>query len=391
MGFVLSSSGWVISSLLLLVVAWNKFNTPPTNRSGTTFALFFFGATFYYALILGLWLLVCIGFGRFVHLTGPASRELQYAIPIVAALIIVVASQFPRVNRIDIEARTFCFSLAAIPREADRLSVELAQSADFEPPTEQLRRQVTKFISENISSQAVNFGRDGTLSARFTRAVALHWLFIRPRDDVTPLEFSTSAYGRSAYSAIMNFHEAMADRANARYEEMIRESLAYFTSAHPTEELKEALSKTITELSNLVCSLIARYVLYCDVTRRGRRQRLRSMGFDAKHRVPDFGLNQWAATILAVVILSIVMMVLMPGTRPAAATKISDNCDHICCLDRICCHGRCRCRAALHRSPRRRKTSISAICRVVARSPHRRWTVDGCKNRNSTRPRFDRR
>ena len=38
--------------------------------------------------------------------------------------------------------------------------------------------------------------------------------------------------------------------------------------------------------------------------------------------MPTFGLNQWAATILAVVILSIVMMVLMPGTKPAAATKI---------------------------------------------------------------------
>ena len=224
--------------------------------------------------------------------------------------------------RIDTAARTFCISLAAIPREADRLSVELAQGADFQPPTEQFRRQVTTFISENIGSQAVNFGRDGTLSARFTRAVALHWLFIRPRDDGTPLEFPTNAYGRSAYSAIMKFHEAMANRANARYEEMIRESLAYFTSAHPTKELKEALSKSITELSNLVCSLIARYVLYCDVTRRGRRQRLSSMGFDATHPMPPFGLNQWAATILAVVILSIVMMVLMPGTKPAAATKI---------------------------------------------------------------------
>ena len=85
----------------------------------------------------------------------------------------------------------------------------------------------------------------------------------------------------------MNFHETMANCANARYEEMIREGLAYFTPANPTKELEEALSKTITELSNLVCSLIARYVLYCDVTRRGRRQRLSSMGFDATHPIPD--------------------------------------------------------------------------------------------------------
>jgi hypothetical protein len=317
MGAVVSSSEWVIPALLLFVVAWNKFNSPPTNRSGTTFALFLFGAIFYYALILALWLLVSvggIGFASFVPHHADAA-------PIFAALIIVVASQFPQVDRIDTTARTFCHSLAAIPREADRLSVELA-NADFEPPTEQLRQQVTKFISENIHSKAVNFRRDGTLSARFTRAVALHWLFIRPKDDGIPLEFSTSAHGKSAYSAIMSFHEPMANRANARYEEMIREGLAYFTSAHPTEELEETLSRTITELSNLVCSLIARYVLYCDVSRRGRRRRLSNMGFDATHPIPDFGLNQWAATILTVVILSIAMMVLMPGTKHLAAGKI---------------------------------------------------------------------
>ena len=323
MDILVPAGEWVIPGLLLLVVAWNKFNTPPTNRSGTTFALFFFGVIFYYALILALWLLVSmsdiIGLGTFV---SPATHQkiVQHA-PIVAALIIVTASLFPRVGQIDTAARTFCFSLAAIPREADRLSVELAQSADFEPPTEQLRHQVTKFISDNINPKAVNFSRDGTLSARFTRAVALHWLFIRPKDEVTPLEFSTSAHGRSAYSAIMNFHEAVANRADARYEEMIRESFAYFNSADPTVELKETLSKTITELSNLVCSLIARYVLYCDVTRRGRRQRLSSMGFDATHFMPTFGLDQWAATILTVVILSI-GMILMPGHRYVGASEI---------------------------------------------------------------------
>ena len=55
-GIVLSSSEWIIPAMLLLIVAWVKFNTPPTNRSGTTFALFFSGVIFYYALILALWL-----------------------------------------------------------------------------------------------------------------------------------------------------------------------------------------------------------------------------------------------------------------------------------------------------------------------------------------------
>src|SRR3974377_1165723 len=91
-GVVLSSSEWVVPAFLLFIVGLSKFNTPPTNRSGTTFALFCSGVIFYYALILALWLLVSfsgIGFGRAV-----ADSASQNA-PIFAALLIVVASHFP--------------------------------------------------------------------------------------------------------------------------------------------------------------------------------------------------------------------------------------------------------------------------------------------------------
>jgi hypothetical protein len=54
------SSEWIVSALMLVVVAWARFNSPPTNRSGTTFALFSFGLIFYYALIVALWLIVII-------------------------------------------------------------------------------------------------------------------------------------------------------------------------------------------------------------------------------------------------------------------------------------------------------------------------------------------
>jgi len=58
--YLVQPSEWIVSALMLIVVAWERFNTPPTNRSGTTFALFSFGLIFYYALIVALWLLVTI-------------------------------------------------------------------------------------------------------------------------------------------------------------------------------------------------------------------------------------------------------------------------------------------------------------------------------------------
>ncbi len=328
---VVVKSEWIIAILALYVVAWTRFNSPPTNRSGTTFALFFFGVVFYYALIVTLWVLVMIGLvqgsigfdwiGKTLTKVNPEAQiQLARYAPIVAALIIVVASQFRQVSRIDSAARMFCVQFAAIPREADRLASELAQGADFQP-TEKLRRQVTEIISENISPQALSFSRDGTLPARFTRAVALYSLFVGPRNSGTALEFTGNGHSRSAYASIMQHGEAVAARADARYEELMHTGLAFFTSSQPTRELKDALNCNILEVSNLTCGLVARYVLFCERTHNGRLQRLAGMGFDARP-TPTFGPDQWATTILLVILMGVGMMVFMPGTRPIGIGKV---------------------------------------------------------------------
>ena len=246
-------SEWIVPGSLLFVVAWAQFNSPPTNRSGTTFALFFFGAIFYYALIIALWLLVAIvisqgsiGLSRFgiFQLKLEGQGEIEQYKPIFAALIIVVASQFPAVNQIDEAARSFCVSLAAIPREADRIALELTQTA-FLPKSEQLREQVTKFISENVGAQAVKFARDTTLEARFTRTVGLYCLFIAPKNSGTQLAFPAGAHARSAYAAIMQLSESIAARAEERYEELIQAGLAWFASKQPTKEAKDGLAEPL--------------------------------------------------------------------------------------------------------------------------------------------------
>ena len=166
---IVTKSQWIIAILALFVVAWARFNSPPTNRSGTTFALFFWGVIFYYALMIPLWLVVMIGLvqgsigfdfivGQVTAVDPKAQAQLAQYAPIVAVLIIVVASQFRQVARIDRAARAFCVRLAAIPREADRLAFELAQTTGF-VPRDDLRSKVTKIVSENIGPQAMS--RDG--------------------------------------------------------------------------------------------------------------------------------------------------------------------------------------------------------------------------------------
>jgi hypothetical protein len=327
---IVAKSEWIIAVLALYVVAWTRFNSPPTNRSGTTFALFFLGVIFYFALLIPLWGLVMIGLfqgsigydwisEKLTKANPEARAALAFYAPIAAALVIVVASQFRQVARIDSAARAFCIKVAAIPREADRLAFELAQDAGFEP-AENLRSLITKIISENISPRALEFSRDGGLPARFTRAVALYNLFVGPGNNGTVPEFAKSGHSKSAYAMILQHGETTAARADARYEDLMHTGLAFFTSSQPTRELKEALTCNIAEVSNLTCSLVARYVLFCEMTHNGRLQRLADMGFDA-HPTPRFGKDQWAATITLVILLGIGMMMFMPGTHPIGFGK----------------------------------------------------------------------
>jgi hypothetical protein len=272
---------------------------------GQTFALFFFGLIFYAALIGALWLVVIvavrqgsISFDKASIWLGTADPRAQeefkpYA-PLVAALIIVVAAHFPWVRRLDNAARAVCIKLAAIPREADRLALELAQTADFQPTSARLRSQVIRTITEDIGPQALSFETDGSLAARFTRAVGLYWLFIGPNNNGTQIEFA-NANGRSAYTRIMQLGDVTVARVAARYEELMQAGSAYFATARPSKELKEALNRSIVEVSILTCSLIARYVLYCNATKGKRRQRLARMGFDASGTMTiRFGsINGW--------------------------------------------------------------------------------------------------
>src|SRR6516225_9447055 len=300
---VVQSSEWIIPALVLALVAWHRFNTPPTNRSGTTFALFYLGLVCYYFLIVSLWVLVIVFLSQS---TIRLDRVIQ------------------RFTEINTEARSFCIRLAGIPLEADRLALELAKSADFEPQSEELRSHVTEVICQNIGPQALSFSGD-TIEARFTRAVALYWLFVGPKNNVRKelLPFARNSYSRSAYVRIMELDETTTvARAESRYEEMINAGLAYFTSPDRSKHLSDALNKNITEVSNLVCSLIARFVLYCDRTRIGRRQRLLSMGFTGNHPLARFGLDQWATTILVAMGLSIGLMIFGPGVRSPSVAVI---------------------------------------------------------------------
>ena len=240
-------SEWLIPVPVLIAIAWVRFNSPPTNRSGTTFVMFSIGLMLYCLLIGVLWLLVIIGLTQGSLGFDKLHGEFAQHAPLVAALVMVAATHVSWIRRMDDAARAFCITFAAIPREADRLALELAQTAAFRPKTERLRAKVGKVITESIGVQALNFEPDGSLAARFTRAVGLYWLFIGPKSGGAPIEFA-NGNGKSAYTRIMQISETKARSAAARYQELMQAGRAYFATQNPAKELDEALNHSISEL-----------------------------------------------------------------------------------------------------------------------------------------------
>jgi hypothetical protein len=317
---------WIVSGLSLFVVAWVRFNKPPTNRGGTTFLLFYSGMVFYYALLMGLWLLIILlltgsGYGLLkvgdaVNTSLKDHQQLSPAVPAVAALIITVASQFKYVRDLDTAARSFCLALAAIPREADQLAIELAYGAEFRPVDPRLIESVSREITDNVGSNAVSFANDGTMASCFTRAVALYWLFVVPSDSGTPLPFPTNAATRSAYARTMRLNEKIVEQSSKLYEAMMEHALSFFSSSARSQQTKASLKRSMHDLSYIVCSLIARHVLSQNVTASQRRKRLSRMGFDVHDHLPAFGRDQWVASILAVIVLFSAFSILLPAHQP---------------------------------------------------------------------------
>ena len=86
---------WLISAPVLIAVAWVRFNSPPTNRSGTTFALFYVGLTIYCLLIVALWLLIIVAVSlNLAKLDPQVQRELAQHAPLMAAFVLVAAPHF---------------------------------------------------------------------------------------------------------------------------------------------------------------------------------------------------------------------------------------------------------------------------------------------------------
>jgi hypothetical protein len=151
------------------------------------------------------------------------NSENKNILPLAAAFIVVIASysNYEFIKNLDEAARQFCVRLASIPLLAEQLGHELSHRARFRVVSESLKLKISDVVSDNIGPNALNFANDGSLSSRFTRAIALYWLFVEPHNNATSLQFPVSSSGQAAYAKIMHLGEAAVSQVNGHYQTLM--------------------------------------------------------------------------------------------------------------------------------------------------------------------------
>ena len=304
---------WIASILLLLVAASHKFNTPPTQRSGTTFFLFYCGLSLYYLLLLILWMAVIVLiegglFQIFGQLVPQIKSEFKPAVPLLAALTVVLGYINTKIQRADAEARRICSEWAAIPREKDALALEIREHATFEVRNDRLMRAVvTEVQNRDIETRAVNFSGSADAAALFTRALTLYSvMFVQPWN--------------RPFRSFMTGHKSAVSKAQAGVEGLVPLAQDYFRLEHPTPEVTEQFTKRVGETLGLLTQLVSRAVLATERTKKGRYRRLADFGFwlDVPGWRPSLDLIVAIIGGAAIYFCLLFMVIPRPESRPLA-------------------------------------------------------------------------
>lgn len=322
-----SGAALSVSLLILAVAAWQAFNTPPTNRAGTTFFLFCLGCAFYFVLLVVLWLVTYAvlskgGLGLLGLAVDPTVAA-PLVLVISALLLLLGVRSLPRVPDWDARARDLCLRLASIPREGDRLARELAELTPFAVTQATLDRIAGPELPRyGLPPEAVRLGAGNGRTApalfAFQRAVLL-----RLRLGIAVAERMSPAAEQDpltpTYRAYLAGLAAEREQARAQYEALMAYAARYFASPGFQEEKADELRIMADAVFARYARLLAMVVLACERTEGGRKRKLGEFGFDKPHTAPNLTRDHLAAvTVLVMVVLGLFQVTVVPvqGGRP---------------------------------------------------------------------------
>ncbi|MBV8774643.1 MAG: hypothetical protein JO166_20255 [Deltaproteobacteria bacterium] len=271
---------WLIGGVTVIAMAYNRFNTPPTSRSSTTWARYHTLACLDVLVLVVLWI-VLANAPQIVQVLAPKAGLDVYLEgldrPVYAAVLItVLASSVPPFSTFDLGLRRFFQDLAEIPWEAQRLSSALRQRTWI--PHEKLEAEVREALHEaKFGDEAISFSSERTPRALWTR--------------ITVLQKYIEAWQtrRGAFSGFYFKNVDVVSGLTKSYrdlETLFRRVYPVLAQSLPPEQLdpaQQGMTETFVaaaeQLEKNLCDLVSRGVLTCGLTARSRAAEFEKIGF----------------------------------------------------------------------------------------------------------------
>lgn len=273
-----------LGALFVAINAYERFNTPPTNRSTTTPARYYSTALMYVSI-------ACITF--FVFSKYPALLTLiggsnvpesvtKLPAALVAALVLsVLLDKMPFFAPLDSWLRQKLQHIANIPYEARRLSRRLLR-APFTIETD-VRAQIQEILLQNgFSSDDIQFERSESAQHTITKIVVL-------MDHLRRWEGERKFSGFMSDSAdeiqgLKLCCDQLTKKARRCFNH-IRDLPQYSSdlkSAQMGNDYRNDLRENAEELLSKIFDFISRGILQCGVAHSVRRRELAALGFEAE-------------------------------------------------------------------------------------------------------------
>jgi len=325
-----ASLAYSACGILMLIYAWGRFNTPPSNRSSTRQALYWWSATGYVLCALLLFASLCIlleaGPWR-TALLGPTDQPSLPA-PLIATLAMTtLLPSVPLLKRVDEWLLSVFLDWAEIPAEVKR------RAAAMTPRSFSITEADVSELRETYGEEGDGYawarhlrgkrGEGFELSQyRFTRVVKLYdqirklagepryaRFFSEAENEFSELEQRTAEFLRRSAASLTLAEQLRALNTGGAFDEVMRER-------------REEFAQRCREIFIALAQFLAHAALRSETTESGIVDRLRQTGFAAAEpmNLPRFPID--SLTILAVALF---LYLILAGWVFAYVAKITQE------------------------------------------------------------------
>jgi hypothetical protein len=331
----LTTLAYLACGALIVAYAWDRFNTPATNRSSTRQALYWWSCMGYMlsalAVFVALSLLLRVGPWR-AALLGSADNPSLPA-PLIATLAMTtLLSAVPPLKQLDGRILSTFLSWGAIPAEVKRRAAMMTPGSFLvsdEDVTALRESYGDGSYGDTLANHLCARGSEGLAQSqyRFTRVVKLYdqikklagelgysRFFSEADDEFAAIESKVAVFLRRSDASLTLAQRLRASDAQGICEELL-------------QERREIFAESCRDMFRELALFLARAILRSEVSETDIVGRLRKTGFAASEpiTVPHFPIDSLTVLALAMFVYLVVVSVFLahlPGAPHSAENSL---------------------------------------------------------------------